>query len=100
MTHRSVSEKNAAEGDPAEENSAEERGESKQKQKQSAMTPRVKASLLWGAIGVLGFLVLVQGYELWTGFRYSLAVKAGVTLVVGLGATGLSYAAEPRLFGE
>ena len=61
--------------------------------------PRVKASLLWGVVGLLAFLVAVQGYELLTGYRYSLAVKAGVALVVGVGATALSYVAEGRLFG-
>jgi len=61
--------------------------------------PRVKASLLWGVVGLLAFLVAVQGYELLAGYRYSLAVKAGVALVVGVGATVLSYLAEGRLFG-
>ena len=61
--------------------------------------PRVKASLLWGVVGLLAFLVAVQGYELLTGYRYSLAVKAGVALAVGVGATGSSYVAEERLFG-
>jgi hypothetical protein len=62
------------------------------------MRPRVKASLLWGAIGVLAFLVLLQGYELWTGYRYALPTKLGVAVGVGTGATVASYAAEPRLF--
>ena len=62
------------------------------------MRPRVKASLLWGAVGVLAFLVLLQGYELWTGYRYTLPIKLGVAVVVGLGATVASYAAEPLLF--
>lgn len=62
------------------------------------MRPRAKASLLWGAVGVLAFLVLLQGYELWSGYRYSLAVKFGVAAVVGAGATATSYVAEPRLF--
>ncbi|UPV75771.1 hypothetical protein M0R89_06855 [Halorussus limi] len=61
--------------------------------------PRVKASLLWGVVGLLAFLVAVQGYELVTGYRYSLAVKGSVALAVGVGAAGLSYLAEGRLFG-
>ena len=73
-------------------------GATDEREERSVMDPRVKASLLWGIIGILAFLVLLQGYELATGYRYSLVVKAGVTLVVGVGATGLSYAAEPRLF--
>jgi ABC-type transporter Mla subunit MlaD len=60
--------------------------------------PRVRASLLWGVVGVLAFLVLVQGYELWTGYRYSLGVKFGVALGVGAGATVTSYLAAGRLF--
>jgi len=61
--------------------------------------PRVKASVLWGLVGLLAFLVALQGYELATGYRYSVAVKVGTALVVGVGATGLSYLAEGRLFG-
>jgi len=61
--------------------------------------PRAKAGLLWGAVGALAFLVALQGYELWSGYRYALAVKFGVATAVGAGAAGLSYAAEPRLFG-
>ncbi|NEU58536.1 hypothetical protein FXF75_17880 [Halorussus sp. MSC15.2] len=63
------------------------------------MRPRVKASVLWGLVGVLAFLVALQAYELATGYRYSPTVKAGAALVVGVGATGLSYLAEERLFG-
>lgn len=58
------------------------------------MNPRTKASVLWGAIGVLSFLVLLQAYELLVGYRYALAVKAGATVVVGVGATALSYVAD------
>ncbi|WP_193570240.1 MULTISPECIES: hypothetical protein [Halorussus] len=60
--------------------------------------PRAKASVLWGVVGLLAFLVALQGYELATGYRYPVAVKAGVALAVGVGATGLSYALEGRLF--
>ena len=62
------------------------------------MRPRVKASLLWGVVGLLGFLVLLQGYELWSGYRYDLAVKAGVAVAVGVGATGVSYLGESVVF--
>ena len=58
------------------------------------MRPRTKASLLWGVIGTLGFLVLLQGYELAAGYRYSLAVKAGATVLVLVGATAVSYVAD------
>ncbi|WP_238392186.1 hypothetical protein [Halorussus amylolyticus] len=58
----------------------------------------MKASVLWGVIGVLAFLVLLQGYELWTGYRYDLGVKAGVAVGVAVGATGLSYVGDSVLF--
>ncbi|WP_246045657.1 hypothetical protein [Halorussus ruber] len=61
--------------------------------------PRVKASLLWGLVGLFAFLVALQGYELATGYRYALTVKFGVALAVGVGATGLAYLAEGKLFG-
>lgn len=64
------------------------------------MRPRVKASLLWGAVGILAFLVLLQGYELWTGYRYSVAVKFAVALGVGAGGTVTSYLAEDWLSEE
>jgi hypothetical protein len=60
--------------------------------------PRLKASVLWGLVGLLAFLVALQGYELATGYRYSLAVKVGTALAVAIGATMLSYLAEDRLF--
>ncbi|USZ66724.1 hypothetical protein NGM10_08200 [Halorussus salilacus] len=62
------------------------------------MNPRTKSSLLWGVVGLLAFLVLLQGYELWSGYRYALGVKGGVALAVGVGATGVSYVAEPVVF--
>ena len=64
------------------------------------MRPRVKASLLWGVVGLLAFLVLLQGYELATGYRYALGVKAAAALAVAVGSTGVSYVAEPRLFEQ
>ena len=63
------------------------------------MRPRLKASLLWGVVGTLGFLVLLQGYELIAGHRYSVAVKAGAALVVLVGASALSYVADGVLAG-
>jgi len=61
---------------------------------------RLKASLLWGVVGGLAFLVLLQGFELLTGQRVSIGVKAGVTLAVLVAATGLTYAAHGRLPGN
>lgn len=64
------------------------------------MDPRLKASLLWGAIGALSFLVLIQGYELLTGERLAFALKFAVASTVALTAAGSTYLAEPVLFGE
>jgi hypothetical protein len=56
--------------------------------------PRVKHSLLWGVVGALAFLVLLQGYELLSGYRYDVAVKAGAALAVAAGASALTYVAD------
>lgn len=64
------------------------------------MTPGTKSSLLWGVIGALAFLVLLQGYELVTGQRVTIAAKAGVTVAVLVGATALSYVTRARLPGN
>ena len=58
------------------------------------MRPRLKASLLWGVIGTLGFLVLLQGYELLADYRYAVTVKVGAAAVVLVGATAVSYVAD------
>ena len=59
-----------------------------------SVNDRVKHSLLWGAIGTLSFLVLLQGYELLADYRYDLVVKVGATLVVAVGAPALAYVAD------
>jgi hypothetical protein len=59
--------------------------------------PRARASLLWGLIGALGFLVLLQGYRLLTGEGVTVAATVGVALLVGLGAGAATYAIEGRL---
>jgi hypothetical protein len=64
------------------------------------MNPRVKASLLWGAIGALSFLVLIQGYELYAGERITFGLKLVIAGCVGALAVGSTYLAEPLLFGE
>ena len=60
------------------------------------MDSRLKASLLWGLVGALSFLVLVQGYELLDGLGVSFLVKLAVALGVFGGATAVSYAVEGR----
>lgn len=61
------------------------------------MDPERKASALWGVIGGLSFLVLVQGYELAAGTRVGVALKAGVALVVAAAAALLTHFVRPRL---
>jgi putative flippase GtrA len=62
--------------------------------------PEGRASLLWGLVGGLAFLVLVQGYELLTDIAVSAPVKAGVALVVAASAATLTHFARPRLHGN
>jgi hypothetical protein len=61
------------------------------------MRPRAKAALLWGLVGGLSFLVLVQGFRLATGRAVQTGVVLGVALVVGVGASAVTYALEGRL---
>jgi hypothetical protein len=61
------------------------------------MKPRLKASLLWGLVGALVFLVLAQGYELLDGLPISFGGKLGVALVVFVGASVVTYAADGRV---
>ncbi|WP_049903122.1 hypothetical protein [Halococcus agarilyticus] len=60
------------------------------------MQPRTKASLLWGAIAALVFLVLVQGYTLLvaSGPTIGILSKLGVSGVVGVCGAASSYALE------
>ena len=64
------------------------------------MEPRTRTSLLWGVVGGLAFLVLLQGYELLADVRVTFAAKFGVALVVLVAATALTYAARDRLSGN
>jgi hypothetical protein len=64
------------------------------------MRPRTKASLLWGVVGGLAFLVLLQGYELLAAQPVALGVKFGVAALVAAGATGLTYLTQDRLPGN
>jgi len=60
------------------------------------LSPEAKASLLWGVVGGLAFLVLVQGYELVGDEPVSLGVKFGVAVAVAIGAALLTYVARAR----
>jgi hypothetical protein len=58
--------------------------------------PRTKASLLWGAIGALVFLVLVQGYTLLVAAAPTIGFLTKLAVAVGVGVLGAvsSYALE------
>jgi len=60
------------------------------------MRGRLRSSLLWGLVGGLAFLVLLQGYELVTTERVDWLVKFAVTVLVMLGGAGLTYLAAGR----
>jgi hypothetical protein len=62
------------------------------------VTPRRKSALLWGAVGLLAFLVLVQGYELAVARTpVGFLGKLGLGVVVGAVAGSVSYLLEGRL---
>ena len=66
----------------------------------SPLDPLVKSSLLWGGIGALSFLVLLQGYHLVTGEFVGVGVMAGVALTV-FGVSAVSaHLLRPRLAGR
>lgn len=60
----------------------------------------LRDSLVWGVVGGLSFLVLLQGYELLSGTRVTIVAKAGVAVAVVTGATALSYAVRDYLPGN
>ncbi|WP_248897751.1 hypothetical protein [Haloplanus halobius] len=62
------------------------------------MTPRHKSSLLWGLVGALSFLVLVQGYRLLVGpLEIGLFVVGGGAVAVGALSAGLTHLLAPRI---
>ena len=61
------------------------------------MDVRVKSALLWGAVGFMAFLVLVQGYALFQEPLVSITQGAAVAVLVGLGAAGAAYLLEHRV---
>ena len=67
----------------------------------ATMTPRGKSALLWGAVGVLGFLVLVQGAVLLSvPLPLGFAGVVVVALAVGAVVAVASYTTEHRLTGK
>lgn len=64
------------------------------------MNPHRKAALLWGVVGGLAFLVLIQGYELVTSQGVAALVKLAVAVVVFAASTAVTYSFQPRLVGN
>ncbi|MFC6961405.1 hypothetical protein [Halocatena marina] len=58
------------------------------------MRGRTKASLLWGVIAALSFLVLIQAYHLFGEERVTLSVMIGVAVVVGVVSGVFTYVVE------
>ncbi len=48
-----------------------------------------RTAIVWGAIGGLSFLVILQAYELLTGIRVSITAKFGIAILATLTATVL-----------
>ncbi len=61
------------------------------------MRPRVKSALLWGAVGFMSFLVLVQGYALLSGPLVTIGQGAALAVAVGTVTTGCAYTVEHRV---
>ena len=61
------------------------------------VNPLVKSSLLWGAIGALSFLVLIQGYHLVTGEFVGAVVMAGVASLVFVASAVSAHLLRPAL---
>jgi len=62
------------------------------------VTPQQKSSLLWGVVGALTFLVLVQGYRLVVGpLNVDVLAIGGVALLVGAAAAGVTHVLAPRI---
>ena len=59
--------------------------------------PRVVSALLWGAVGCLAFLTLVQGYALLRDPLLSIGRAVVVALLVGSVAAGSAYVLEHRV---
>jgi len=62
-----------------------------------ALEPTVKASLLWGVVGVLSFLVGVQTYTLLGGDFFGVGTVIGVAAGVGVVSATLAHMARPVL---
>ncbi|ADD05049.1 uncharacterized protein Nmag_1472 [Natrialba magadii ATCC 43099] len=61
------------------------------------MNPRTKSALLWGAVGFMAFLVLVQGYALVVEPLVSIVQGFVVAVLVGVGTAVSAYVLEYRV---
>ena len=62
---------------------------------------RLRSALLWGAVGVLSFLVLLQGVRLFAGpVGIGLVPTTVIAFAVGGFVTVLSFVLEPRLVAK
>lgn len=61
------------------------------------MEPTVKSNLLWGVIGCLSFLVLIQAYHLVTDTFVGIPVMVGVALVVGAASGLVTHVLRPHV---
>ncbi|MFB6140979.1 MAG: hypothetical protein ABEJ26_11140 [Halosimplex sp.] len=82
-----------AEGEPAAERETVEGSTgAPDDDREPPLSPATRSSLLWGVVGGLSFLVLVQGYELLAEVPVGLGAKFGIAALVAVGAAGLTYA--------
>jgi hypothetical protein len=59
---------------------------------------RSRSAILWGLVGALAFLVLVQGYRLAVGtLGVDVFTSFGLAVLIGAVVAVASYLAEPRL---
>ncbi len=58
---------------------------------------RVVSALLWGAVGFMAFLVLVQGYALFVESLVSITEGMFVAMIVGAGTAISAYLLEHRI---
>ena len=61
------------------------------------MRPARKASLLWGAVGGMAFLALVQGYHLVGGEFVGLTPMVAGAVGVLVATTAIAHTVRPRL---
>ncbi|MFP9061916.1 hypothetical protein ACLI4R_15490 [Natrialbaceae archaeon A-chndr2] len=61
------------------------------------MEPRQKSAVLWGAVGFMTFLVLVQGYALFREPLVSIMQGFAIAVAVAVGTAALAYALEHRV---